>query len=238
MNTLFQQSMSALIIGASLVLSATIGAYAFYSVHTLDNTLSVTGSTKERVLSDSAKWSIDVERVVEDGLVASGYEMVSVDTAKVKKYLEKNGFTSEITVSPITTSDYYTNDTQVRKTSVRQTITVSTKDIDRVEASSQNTLVLAQQGVRFTARHPEYLISTLPDLRIKLIAKAVEDAKKRAQELAGSMQQTVGKMKSASNGVVQVLSPSATAVSDYGEYDTSTREKDVMLTVRAVFLLQ
>jgi uncharacterized protein len=37
---------------------------------------------------------------------------------------------------------------------------------------------------------------------------------------------------------VQVMAPDSTAVSDYGEYDTSTKEKDVMLSVKAVFVLK
>lgn len=241
MNTNMQHPLSALIIGISILLASCVGAYAFYSVHALDNTLSVTGSTKERVMSDSAKWSIDVERIIDEGAIVKGYEGVADDTVKVKKYLGLNGFKpEEITTSPISTSDYYTGsgENQIRKTSVRQTVTVETKDVARVETVSVNTLVLAQEGIRFTARTPEYLISTLPELRIRLIGEAVKDAQKRAQELAGSMEQKVGKMKSASSGVVQVLAPNATAISDYGEYDTSTRDKDVMLTVRAVYLLE
>ncbi len=39
-------------------------------------------------------------------------------------------------------------------------------------------------------------------------------------------------------GVVQVLPPSSTEVSDYGAYDTSSIEKEVMVTVKASFRLR
>ena len=56
--------------------------------------------------------------------------------------------------------------------------------------------------------------------------------------IASSTGQTVGKLKSASSGVVQVMQPNSTDVSDYGSYDTSTIEKEVSVTARAVFFVR
>ena len=72
----------------------------------------------------------------------------------------------------------------------------------------------------------------------KRMDNAVEDARKRAKAIAESTGQSVGKMKSAASGVVQVMAPNSTDVSDYGQYDTSTREKDVFVSVRTTFILK
>jgi hypothetical protein len=48
----------------------------------------------------------------------------------------------------------------------------------------------------------------------------------------------VGSIRSASMGVVQVLSPQSIEISDYGSYDTSSVEKEVMVTVKAAFSLR
>jgi hypothetical protein len=48
----------------------------------------------------------------------------------------------------------------------------------------------------------------------------------------------VGRLKSASSGVVQVLAPNSIDVSDYGSYDLQTIDKEVMLTARAVFFVR
>lgn len=48
----------------------------------------------------------------------------------------------------------------------------------------------------------------------------------------------VGSLKSVSMGVVQVLQPNSVDVSDYGMYDTSTVEKEIMITVKATFTLK
>lgn len=237
----FLEERLALILGASLIITGFIGAYAYTSVQSQGDTLSVTGSTKQRVTSDFAKWTITVERVVENNAIPSGYALVSADTKRVQTYLKQHGFEEKaVTVSAITTSDYYESigSQQIRKTQVSQRVTVEGAEIDRVEGAAAGTVALAQQGVKFNAFGPEYLITTLPDLRIALTGKAVEDAKKRAQAIAESTGQRVGRMKSASSGVVQVMAPNSTDVSDYGQYDTSTKEKDVFVSVRTTFLLK
>jgi hypothetical protein len=56
--------------------------------------------------------------------------------------------------------------------------------------------------------------------------------------LAESSGKKVGQLKSASSGVVQVLSANSLDVSDYGSYDTSKVDKNIMLTVKASFTLE
>jgi hypothetical protein len=237
----FLEERMALILGASLIITGIIAASAYTSVQSQGNTLAVTGSTKERVSADMAKWQISVDRVVDMGAVASGYAQVSADSKKVETFLKQNGFTDEnITISAITNNDYYESygQNQIRKVQVSQRVTVESKDVDKIETASKGTLALVQQGVKCNPMPPEYMITTLPDLRISLTGKAVEDARKRAEAIAESTGQRVGKMKSAASGVVQVMAPNSTDVSDYGQYDTSTREKDVFVSVRTTFLLK
>ena len=71
-----------------------------------------------------------------------------------------------------------------------------------------------------------------------LIGKAVTDAKARATEIAKSVGQSVGRLQSASSGVVQVMAPNSTDVADYGSYDTSTIDKQVMVTAKATFVVR
>ena len=53
--------------------------------------------------------------------------------------------------------------------------------------------------------------------------------------MAKSSNQSVGKLQSASSGVVQVLSKDAVDNGEYGQYDTSKIDKDITVTVRATF---
>ena len=70
---------------------------------------------------------------------------------------------------------------------------------------------------------------------MSLLGKAVKDAKARALSIAENSGAGVGSLESVSGGIVQVLAPNSTDISDYGSYDTSTIEKDIMVTVKAEF---
>lgn len=236
LNTL---SAPAAIVGAALIIAAIIGSWAFVSARSLDNTLSVTGSAKQAVTADNAKWVVNVNRIVDQYSVAGAYTAVSGDVATVKDFLAKNGVKpEEITVSPIFVDDYWTGKEGDRQSNVRQTVTVKSQDVQRIKTISENTLALAQAGVQFSPQPPEFYVSSLPELRVSLLGQAVKDARARAAQIAEPMGQTVGKLKSASSGVVQVLQPNSIDVSDYGQYDTSTIDKDVMVTVRATFVIE
>src|SRR5690606_2242284 len=128
-----------------------------------------------------------------------------------------------------------------REYTLRQTITVQSiteDDVTKITQLAKNTQALTNQGVIFSTYQPEYYYSKLSELRVSLLADAIKDAKARATELAESSGSRVGTLKAASTGVVQVLSPNSVEVSDYGQYDTSSIEKDVMVTVRATFTVR
>jgi len=75
-------------------------------------------------------------------------------------------------------------------------------------------------------------------LRVSLLSDAIKDAQARAAKMAEATGRKVGDLKSAASGVVQVLSSNSLEVSDYGTYDTSKINKNVMVTVRAAFGLK
>lgn len=238
MQKYFQNTAPAVIIGIAILVATVIGATTFYKIRSLDNTLSVTGSTKVRVKADLAKWTISTNSVVSPDQVSYAYSTVSNDMAKIKNFLVKNGVSAEqMTLSPIYSDDYWSGNSE-RKVNVRQTVTVNSGELDKIKTISENMTALSQEGVVFAPESPQYYVSSLPDLRVSLIGKAVVDAQARAKEIASSMGQSVGKLKSASSGVVQVLQPDSNDVSDYGQYDTLTIDKDVMVTVRATFLIK
>jgi hypothetical protein len=233
---------AATILAAALIVVALIGSWTVSSARSYSHVLSVTGSTKERVNADAVRWVVRAQRIVVGTASAGAFNEVAADTAKIKKYLKQQGIADEdMQVSPIAVDEYYgpeSNYDHQRRVQVWQSVTIQGKNVDGVKAASQATVVLAQQGVNFSTQPPEFLITNLPELRIKLLGKAIEDARARADEIAKASGQRVGKMREASSGVVQVLAPNTIDVSDYGQYDTMSFEKDVMVTVRAAFTLK
>jgi hypothetical protein len=71
-----------------------------------------------------------------------------------------------------------------------------------------------------------------------MLAEATKNAKDRAERIAESSGSKVGSMRSADMGVFQVMAVNSTEVSDYGAYDTTSIDKNVMAVVRASFSLR
>lgn len=230
----------AIILGICLIISASIGSFTFYKVRSPEDTLSVTGSVREKVTSDLAKWTANFSRTVSAEDLKAGYQMMKNDQRLVLNFFEDNGFTEEdITISPIFMEQLYMYDPNAPKENLlRQTVEIQSTDVDKITYMAKNNQELIDQGVIFAIQSLEYYYSKLPELRIELIPDAINDAKLRAQKIAEGSGKTIGVIKSATLGVVQVLPVNSTEVSDWGTYDTSTIEKEVMIPVTVIFTLK
>jgi uncharacterized protein len=229
-----------IVIGAAVIASTVIGAWTFSSVRSND-TISVTGSAKEQVVADTVKWNMGIMRTVSASGLKWGYTQIAADLVSVQGFLKDKGIKdSDITISPVSMEENYTydkNGTATEKTyNLRQPIVINSHEVDKVESVAKNVQELIQKGVMLsTYNNVEYYYSKVPDLRVSLLANAVRDAKARAEKILEPSGGTVGKMRNASSGVVQVLPQNSVEVSDYGMYDTQSKAKDIMVTVRATF---
>jgi hypothetical protein len=133
---------------------------------------------------------------------------------------------------------YDQNNTSQIRYQLNQTVTLQLNDVNKITDISKKIPDLAAQGAIVSIQSLEYYYSKLPDLRVSLLTQAVQDAKARAEKIAEGTGRRVGSVQTASSGVVQVLTPNSVDVSDYGSYDTSSIQKDVMVTVKAAFRLQ
>lgn len=230
----------AAILAAGVVIAAAIASYTFYEVRSLSNTLSVTGSATATTTSDSAKWTVTVNRSVYESQLASGQTKVAADAQSVVNFMTKAGIAAgNVQVSPVFVDRDYSKDQNAPTSyNVHEDITVTADDVHLIDKLSKDISSLLSQGILLSVQQPQYYISDLPKLRVSLIGQAVADAKARAAEIAKSTGQRVGALQSASSGVVQVMEPNSIDVSDYGSYDTSTIDKQVMITTHATFYVR
>lgn len=227
------------IVGGAFVLAALIGSYTFYAVRSLDNVLTVTGSAKQAVTADTAKWSLTVTRTVGEEGISTGYAQIARDTSTVLAFLKQNSVADEsVTTQPAVMDEIYRGDGYPRQFNVRQTIVVQGSSVDTIEGLSKRVSELSAKGIFVSGNWLEFYVSSLPELRVSLLGAAIQDARARAEEIAKAGEQSVGSLKAASSGVVQVLAPNSIDVSDYGQYDTQSKQKEVMVTARATFFVQ
>lgn len=233
---------AALLVCTGLVLATWIGTSAWKTVRGYDNALSVTGSSKQKVTSDSVKWTMEITRhsIGTDGLKDAN-KQIKDDITSTLTWLKGAGIEeTAIVVAPVNTMENYDYNKPAgtpRNYVLRTTIVVSGTDVEKVTQLAKNTDTLVNQGVFVNSLMLEYYYSHLADLRVSLLGAALKDARARAEEIAKADGKKVGALKSASSGVVQVLPVNSVDVSDYGSYDTQNIEKEVSVTVRAAFVL-
>ncbi len=231
---------SRIFIGVGIVLASLVGAYVFYQVRSFDNTLTVTGSATKQVTSDHVKWVGVINRVAKASTLKAGYADMAKDIVFVKEFLkEKNIPENQVVISPIFMDQNYDQPQGTERSyTLRQTIDINSSDVNSIAEIAKNIQPLIEKGVIFSTQSLEYTYTKLPEERVSMLGDAIKDAKSRASKLAESSGKTVGQLKSASSGVVQVMSANSTDVSDYGSYDTSKVEKTIMMTVKTSFTLK
>lgn len=206
-------------------------------------TLDVRGSARLRVNADFATWTATVR--TEAASLSEAFVSMERSTARVRDVLAEHGFRDEaVAVGSVVTTTHYRRDAQGQSTrevaahELSRMVTISSGDVARVAMAAADATELLGEGVRLDAPPPEFLVTTLPDLRVKIVGQATEDARRRAEEIAASAGSRLGPLRSADSGPLQVTRPDSTDVSGYGQYDTSTIEKDVSVTVNVAFSIE
>ncbi len=228
------------ILGLSLIISAGIGAYAFYSIRSTD-TITSTGSVKKSVVSDQVKWTSSITRSATASTLKIGYSQLENDLKNVKSFLSANGVAEkDIIVSHVILNEVWEQYPSAdKKYTLVQNIEINSNEVEKITALAKNTApLITEKNIIFTTNNLEYFYSKLPETRIELLSSAVEDARTRASQLMSGSNGKIGKLKSASAGVVQVMAPNSVDVSDYGIYDTSHINKEIFITVRATFTIK
>lgn len=228
-----------LILGLSFFFSAVIISSTFLSVKKLDNNISVSGSAKVAVVSDSARWTGTFSRSVRFDQLKEGYSLMKQDEKKVKDFLIASGFSDKFEIAPVFMFEVYNNDQNLPKEyTLNQNVELKSDDVEAMKALAKNVEELIKKDIFFSPGSVEYYYSQLPAVRVSLLPEAIKDAKERAKSIAESSGKKVDSVKSVSMGVVQVMSAGAIDISDYGSYDTSSIDKEIMITVKTTFGLK
>lgn len=231
---------AATVLAVGVVVATGIAAYTAYEIKLSRDNVEVTGSAKEAVVADTARWVLNLDTRTGIRDQETGYSRLEEATEKVTTYLESQGFTDyetpAITSYPTYTYPQYSEPIQTGFSVSRQVI-VRSDDVDRIDELASSIEPFTGVGYNVTTQNLELTYSKLSEMRVKLLKEAIKDAHARADAIASESGRSVGVLRNASSGVVQVLPQGGIDISDYGTYDTQSRNKEVMVTVRATFEL-
>ena len=223
-----------------LIISSLIFGWFYSNSKKGDEAITVTGSAKRRISSDLVVWSAGVS--AQSPELQEAYRVLAENIPKIKQYLIQRGIPEDqMTVSSITTATLKRQDANGNETSevagysLSQQVEVRSNDVGKIAQIAREATELINQGILIDSKPPQYYYTKVGDLKIEMLGEAAKDAKERAEKIASSTGNSIGSVRSAKMGVMQITAADSTEVSDYGTYDTGTIEKDITAVVNVSF---
>lgn len=201
--------------------------------------VTVTGSAKQRITSDYVIWDLSVSSQ-RDRAAPAAAELAGW-AKEVRAFLTAQGVhADELTVQPVSTQTVTDNSNPNRIVGYQLTraFEVRSRRVQAIAAAAEASSRVIAGGVPLQVQPLQYVYTRLADIRPRLLAQAVRDARNRGGVLVGATGGKLGRLRAVDVGVFQVTAPNSTDVSDYGVYDTSTLRKDVTAVVNVTFSLR
>lgn len=227
------------VLGAGLTLA---GSVAVKGLRSANDTITVTGSSTERITSDFADWTVVVS--VGGDSQPAAYQALQPAVQRTVEFLKAQGIQpSEIELGNVKSEQQQVRDPRTGELrsvtwSSTQTVKVSSPNVRKVQTVAGAIAELIGQGVPLTINEPAYTYTKLAEKRVDMLAKATRDARVRAVAIAKEAGSGIGPIARADTGTFQITVPNSTEMGSYGSYDTSTIEKDITAVMGVTFRVQ
>ncbi|WP_312208109.1 SIMPL domain-containing protein [Empedobacter sp.] len=231
------------ILAVGLIAATCILGNAYKYKFRSSESINVTGNALKDFNADLVKWRATFSRKDYDLRIAS--DQLKADQTVVKNFLISQGINpKEIVFEAVNISKDFQYGTDANGNSISQftgynlsqDATIESKELDKIEKASREISTLISQGIELSSSNPNYYYSKLEDLKLELIAKASENAKQRAENIATKSGTSLGKLKQADLGIFQITGKNDNEeYSAGGSFNTTSRQKTAQITVRASY---
>ncbi len=226
-----------------VVLSTHLARRSFEKVKLRDQTIRVKGYAEQSIVSDRAQWSASISRRGVDRTAA--YNQLQKDRAALLAFLTSHGFEPEVVhATPVGIYELIKRDAKGNRTNeieyytVSQRFTIESTDVQEVAAVANAAAALIAEGINLEADPPDYLYTKLNDLKLEMLARSTANARQRAEKLVSASSNTLGALRSASQGVFQITPAYSNEVSNSGFSDTSSIHKKIRAVVTLEYAIQ
>lgn len=227
-----------LLLSISIVLASLVLGIFFYASRPTSQTIRVVGLATKSFDSDIVKWQLTIGRNVGLNDISAGYEKIAADLQALRAHFKKsNILDSSITIQPVVVIGNY-GQSGITGYNLTQSLFIVSNDISTIEEMATNPVRFFSTGVLIQSSQLEYYSSRLAELKYELLAEATRDAQRRAEEIAKTANVSIQNIVSARAGVFQIREPYSTEVNDYGVYNSSTRKKEISVTMNAEYAIR
>ena len=175
-----------------------------------DRVVSMKGLAERDVEADLAIWSLSHSGTSND--LAALQRSIEDHQNIILAYLKNAGFKDdEISIQPLQAQDllaqaYRPDGVEKGRYIITQMITVRTPYMDKMDTALSGLGQLISKGVSLTnSMQPSYMFTRLNDIKPDMLAEAVRNARESAEQFASVSGQNIGRIKSARQGVFQIL---------------------------------
>lgn len=175
-----------------------------------DRVVSMKGLSERDVEADLSIWTLTHSGTSND--LPDLQKKIENNQKIILDYLKNVGFSDEeLSSQPLQAQDllaqpYRPDGVEQGRYIITQNITIRTSDMNKMDAALSDLGHLLSQGVTLTnSMQPSYMFTKLNSVKPEMLAEAVENARESAQEFAAVSGQTIGQVKSARQGIFQIL---------------------------------
>ncbi len=240
MNNKNNLLLPASIISISIIICAIIIAATWKSNYSSNQTINVTGSAERDIISDLGVLRGTI--TAQASTAEEAYRELSKMKPVLISYLSSKGFPEDkiefYTINSYPVYEIGANGYQtgiIRAYNYNERIEIQSDDVNKIKDISLDIPSLIEKGVNFNVEQPEYHYTKLSSLKIDIQADAAKDAMVRAEKIARATGRSLGTMRDARMGVIQITPRLSNQVSDYGINDLSSIEKKITAVVNASF---
>lgn len=244
---MLKSNFGTIIVSLAVIAAAFLLGNAYTSKSKQAQSISVTGLGEENFTSDLIVWKASFSKKGSDLKTAS--DELKSEKEKIKKYLVSKGISEkEIVFSSVDIQKEYSSSydgngnfqySYFSGYSLNQSLRIESKEVDKIELISREVTELINQGIELVSLAPDYYYTKLAELKLKMIESATKDAKERASKIAENAGSTLGELKNASMGVIQITAKNS--AEDYswgGSFNTSSKLKTASITIRLEYAIR
>jgi uncharacterized protein len=206
-----KNTVSSVLLAASLVVSAVIIAVGFGNIAKPDRTVSVRGLAEREVDADLAVWPLTFSlggndlQVLQKNIVSS----TATVTAYLKKHnLSEKDFTVQApAITDTSVNPYVSSEKQKYIYIAKQVIFVRSADVKAVKRAQADSLDLMGDNIAVSQEYDakvQYDFTGLNAVKPAMIAEATKNARLAAEQFAHDSGSKVGKIKDASQGLFTI----------------------------------
>jgi len=224
-----------IILALGLVFAGSSVRDGLENFRSFDRTVMMKGLAEREVQADLAIWPLAYTETGNDLTVLQ--EKMESHGKAIKSFLKSHGLQdSEVELQQVRVQDllaqsYRNNNAANSRYIMTQSYLVRTNNVDAVDKAGKDIGSLIKKGIVFSSNTaPTYLFTKLNEIKPDMIAEATKNARAAAQQFAENSDAEVGDIKTASQGVFQILPRDQTYV--VSEQNQRVKKVRVVSTIR------